>query len=30
MDTALDGLRRRGLISDAEFETKKTQLLDRL
>jgi membrane protein YdbS with pleckstrin-like domain len=26
----LDGLRRRGLISDAEFEAKKTELLDRL
>jgi membrane protein YdbS with pleckstrin-like domain len=26
----LDALRRRGLISDAEFEAKKTQLLDRL
>ena len=26
----LDGLRRRGLITDAEFEAKKTQLLDRL
>jgi membrane protein YdbS with pleckstrin-like domain len=26
----LDGLRRRGLISDAEFEVKKAQLLDRL
>jgi membrane protein YdbS with pleckstrin-like domain len=26
----LDELRRRGLISDAEFEAKKTQLLDRL
>jgi membrane protein YdbS with pleckstrin-like domain len=26
----LDGLRRRGLISDAEFQVKKTQLLDRL
>jgi membrane protein YdbS with pleckstrin-like domain len=26
----LDGLRRRGLITDAEFQAKKTQLLDRL
>jgi membrane protein YdbS with pleckstrin-like domain len=26
----LDGLRRRGLITDAEFEAKKSQLLDRL
>ena len=26
----LDALRRRGLISDAEFEAKKTELLDRL
>ncbi len=26
----LDGLRRRGLITDAEFEVKKVQLLDRL
>jgi membrane protein YdbS with pleckstrin-like domain len=26
----LDGLRRRGLISDAEFDVKKAQLLDRL
>jgi uncharacterized membrane protein YdbT with pleckstrin-like domain len=26
----LDGLRRRGLITDAEFEAKKAQLLDRL
>jgi membrane protein YdbS with pleckstrin-like domain len=26
----LDGLRRRGIITDAEFEAKKTQLLDRL
>jgi membrane protein YdbS with pleckstrin-like domain len=26
----LDGLRRRGVITDAEFEAKKTELLDRL
>jgi uncharacterized membrane protein YdbT with pleckstrin-like domain len=26
----LDGLRRRGVITDAEFQAKKTQLLDRL
>jgi membrane protein YdbS with pleckstrin-like domain len=26
----LDGLRRRGLITDVEFEAKKTELLDRL
>jgi membrane protein YdbS with pleckstrin-like domain len=26
----LDGLRRRGLITDAEFQAKKTELLDRL
>ena len=26
----LDGLRRRGLITDAEFQAKKAQLLDRL
>jgi hypothetical protein len=26
----LDGLRRRGVISQAEFDAKKTQLLDRL
>jgi hypothetical protein len=26
----LDSLRRRGLISDAEFQVKKAQLLDRL
>ena len=26
----LDDLRRRGVISDAEFQAKKTQLLDRM
>jgi hypothetical protein len=26
----LDGLRRRGLITDAEFQAKKAELLDRL